>query len=354
MHKALTSFLIALSIYLLVIIAVLYAYMQYQTNLSEIASKTPSIVSVDIIGASEHASKPQPIPPKKSTTVKKPEPVKKEPKKSIEIKKPTEIKTPIETKIPPKKEERKQPKEKTEEIPPKPIKKAIEKPRKQPIPKPKPAPKKHVEIQKPPATPLPKPKPIPVIQEPAPVVEKVITPPIPAPVLIHKDPAKTLALKHIPQPTPTQTSKPKPIEKPSIKPTKRKIKKTTKKSVKAKKLKVKKSKKRVTQSRRSSRGSGASQKRAGSKSKNRFIARLKARINRNKSYPRAAQRRGITGTVRVRFTILPSGRVGAISVRGPQVFHAASKAAVKRAFPIDTTKAPFPLPRKISLVIHYQ
>jgi len=339
MHKALTSFLIALSIYLLVIIAVLYAYMQYQTNLSEIESQTPSIVSVDVIGASEHANRPQPIPPKKPTTVKKPEPLKKEPK------------------TPPKKEEKKQPKEKTEEIPPKPIKKTIEKPRKQPIPKPKPTPKKHVEVQKPPAEPLPEPKPIPVIQEPTPMVEKAITPPLTAPVLIHKDPAKTLALKHIPKPAPVQTNKPKPIKKPSIKPTKKKIKKPTKKSVKTKKHRVKKSKMRVTQSRRSrrsNRGSGTSHQRAGSKSKNRFIARLKARINRNKSYPRAAQRRGITGTVRVNFTILPSGGVGAISVRGPQVFHAASKAAVRRAFPIDPAKAPFHLPRKEMITIRYQ
>ncbi|MEY3001838.1 MAG: hypothetical protein RLZZ428_213, partial [Pseudomonadota bacterium] len=47
-----------------------------------------------------------------------------------------------------------------------------------------------------------------------------------------------------------------------------------------------------------------------------FLAQVREKINRHKSYPRIAQRRGIQGSVKVRFTILRDGNVADISVDG--------------------------------------
>jgi protein TonB len=67
-----------------------------------------------------------------------------------------------------------------------------------------------------------------------------------------------------------------------------------------------------------------------------------------------AQRRGMQGVVKVRFTILTNGKVGNISVSGPKVFHRSARAAVKGAFPISVKNAPFALPETITLPIHYK
>jgi protein TonB len=310
MHKALSSLLIALSVYLLVILAVLYAYTHYRSNLSESATKTPSIISVDVIGASGQVSKPQPLSPKKPMVVKE------------EKSKPSETKVPLLIK------QKKLPVEKTTE-------KAKNIPKK-PTQKPKPA-----------------------MQSREPIVEKSPAPIMPTPVIIHQDPSKILDLKSIPQPTPVAITQPNidPALMLSLKkvPTSRPKTDTKHKERVRKQKKQSKSSKHQAQRKKSHRGSGASTKRStNSKSRNRFIANLKARINRNKSYPRIAQRRGVTGTVRVGFTILRSGGVGHISVHGPKLFHASAKTAVSRAFPINPSKTPFALPRRMTLMIRYK
>ncbi len=103
------------------------------------------------------------------------------------------------------------------------------------------------------------------------------------------------------------------------------------------------------------RGAGSSHhSRYSATNASRFLYRLKKRINRNKNYPRVARRRGITGSVRVSFTILRNGSVGAISARGPRIFHASAKNAVKRAFPVNPAKASHTLPWQISVLLRYQ
>ena len=95
-------------------------------------------------------------------------------------------------------------------------------------------------------------------------------------------------------------------------------------------------------------------RRGGSMSANRFLAKIKRRIARNKRYPSSARRRRLQGTVRVSFTVLPSGRVGSISVRGPQIFTASARQAVRRAFPVDVSGVGFSLPRRISVTLRYR
>ena len=169
-----------------------------------------------------------------------------------------------------------------------------------------------------------------------PIVEEIIEPePEPEPEIEEPEP----------EPEPVVIEKPvvKPI--PELKPVIKKVKKKkTKKVVKKKKQrKVKK---------RSSRKATSSK--VNPKKKSQFLARVRAKINRAKSYPRIAQKRGMQGTVKVRFTILKNGRVGHISVRGPKVFHNSAKRAVKKAFPINTKNAPLSLPTTVNLSLRYQ
>ena len=152
-----------------------------------------------------------------------------------------------------------------------------------------------------------------------------------------------------PEPEPELVVIEKPVVKPipELKPVIKKVKKK-----KTKKVVKKKKKKKRKASRRSSKKATSSK--INPKKKSQFLARVRAKINRAKSYPRIAKKRGMQGTVKVRFTILKSGRVGSISVSGPKVFHNSAKRAVKKAFPINTKNAPLSLPASVNLKLRYQ
>lgn len=162
----------------------------------------------------------------------------------------------------------------------------------------------------------PEPEPI-----PEPIVEKKFVEAIPVVKKVEKKP------------------EPKKIKKKVVK---KKPKKKTKKKVKKKKQASRASSRRATSSR------------VDPNKKSQFLASIRAKINRKKSYPRIAQKRGMQGTVKVRFTILKSGRVGNISVKGPKVFHNSAKAAVKKAFPINVKNAPLRLPTTVNLSLRYR
>lgn len=190
-------------------------------------------------------------------------------------------------------------------------------------------------------TPVEEQKEIPDVEE-EPVVEK--KPEVEPEVVKEVIPEETPKIKEevIPEPV-TQKVIPKPIEKPVAKEVKKKPiekKKTKKKTV------VKKKQLQQKASPRRSKSSAAE--------KDLFLANIRAKINKHKSYPRIAQRRGMQGTVTVKFTILSSGKVGNISVDGPTVFHKSARNAVKSAFPVDVKNAPISLPKSISITLRYQ
>ena len=169
-----------------------------------------------------------------------------------------------------------------------------------------------------------------------PIVEEIIEPePEPEPEIEEPEP----------EPEPVVIEKPvvKPI--PELKPVIKKVKKKKTKKV------VKKKKKRKVKKRSSRR---ATSSRVNPNKKSQFLARIRAKINRAKSYPRIAQKRGMQGTVKVRFSILKSGHVGNISVSGPKVFHNSAKRAVKKAFPLNTKNAPLRLPTTVNLSLRYR
>ena len=153
----------------------------------------------------------------------------------------------------------------------------------------------------------------------------------------------------IPEPV-TPKVLPKPLHKKEKPPRKK-----PKKIDKPKKKKVKKRKRKTHSAVNRHRGV----KRQGSghasvAEKNRFLARVRQRINHNKSYPRMAKKRGMQGSVNVRFTILRNGNVGHISVRGPKMFHSSARKAIQRSFPISTKGVPVRLPKTVNLTLRYQ
>jgi protein TonB len=167
--------------------------------------------------------------------------------------------------------------------------------------------------------PIEEPEPVEEVEPEEPVEEEVLEEVIPEPVV-----------ENI-------ISKPKPIAKQIVK------KKVQKKKVKKKYVKKKTLKRKPS-----------SKRRVSPAKKNAYLARIRAKINKNKTYPRIAQRRGMQGSVKVRFTILKNGRVGNISVSGSKVFHKSAKSAVKKSFPISVKNAPISLPTTVNFTLRYQ
>ncbi len=172
------------------------------------------------------------------------------------------------------------------------------------------------------------------VKEEEPLVEEVETE---EPVVeeVIPEPIKT---KVIPKPVVKKIVKKKVVKKKVIK-----KKKVQKKTVKKKVVKRKAPTKKVS-----------SKKQVSPAKKNAFLSRIRSKINKNKTYPRIAQRRGMQGSVKVQFTILANGKVGHISVSGPKVFHNSAKSAVKNAFPISTKNAPISLPMTVNFTLSYK
>lgn len=178
----------------------------------------------------------------------------------------------------------------------------------------------------------------PIIEEEPTVEEKPVVEPE---IIKEPTPEKELEVKEEPTLEPVVQ---KVIPKPIVKEVKKKPKPKAKKKTRKKTVKKKQRKQKA-----SSRGSNISPAQ-----KNEFLANIRAKINKHKSYPRIAKKRGMQGTVKVEFTILSNGNVGNISVSGPKVFHRSARNAVKNAFPVNVKSAPITLPKSINIALRYQ
>ncbi len=154
-------------------------------------------------------------------------------------------------------------------------------------------------------------------------------------------------LKTTLEPMPKLATIPKVISKKVVKT------RTTKRlSSKVKSQKAKKPKsKRRTQKQSRSKKRGKSTRKSNAVGKSHFINRLRSKIERNKKYPKIAQKRGMQGSVKVKFTITSSAKPSHITVKGSKVFVTATKSAIKRSFPISTKGVS--LPMNITLTINY-
>lgn len=141
------------------------------------------------------------------------------------------------------------------------------------------------------------------------------------------------------------------VEKPVPKPVKKPIaKKIVKKNIKKAKVK----KKTVKGKKRQRQHASSQQSRSSKAEKNKFLSALRQKIDKHKFYPRIAKKRRMEGTIKVKFTILKSGKVSNILLTGPKVFHNSARNAVKSAFPINVKKSPIPLPERINITLRYQ
>lgn len=155
-----------------------------------------------------------------------------------------------------------------------------------------------------------------------------------------------------PEPLPKKVVIPEPII-PKVRPKPQPIvKKITKKPLHKKRKKIETPKKRVKKT-KATRKPSVSKKVSPAK-RNRFLAQIRRKINTHKSYPRIAQRRGMMGSVKVKFTILSTGNVANIKISGPKIFHNSARNAVKKAFPIHTKNAPISLPTQVNITLRYQ
>lgn len=141
---------------------------------------------------------------------------------------------------------------------------------------------------------------------------------------------------------------PKPNVAPKPKP--KKIKKRVKTKKKVKKKRIKKQKSTTKSSVREAKKAKVNRSAA---KKDRFLSKIRQKINQNKRYPRIAKKRGMQGVVEVRFTILSNGSVGNITVKGPRIFCNSARYAIKSAFPVNVTHAPLLLPAKVRLTLRY-
>jgi len=93
---------------------------------------------------------------------------------------------------------------------------------------------------------------------------------------------------------------------------------------------------------------------ASTANKEKFLARLRKKIDQGKSYPSIAKKRRVQGIVHVSFTISPTGELQNLQINGPRIFQSSAKNAVKNAFPVDTSSVTKLLPLNIRLKLHYQ
>lgn len=86
----------------------------------------------------------------------------------------------------------------------------------------------------------------------------------------------------------------------------------------------------------------------------RFLSHLVEKINRNKSYPRIARRRGMEGSVEVAFHILSDGSVNNIKlVSGRKVFSQSAFEAISKSFPVQVDSAIFDFPKEFRVTLAY-
>lgn len=85
-----------------------------------------------------------------------------------------------------------------------------------------------------------------------------------------------------------------------------------------------------------------------------FFTKIRNRINENKSYPRTARRRGIQGSVEVRFHLCNDGNVKNIEfLSGREIFKRSIIEAIEKSFPIEVDSSLFNFPKEFKISVDY-
>lgn len=88
---------------------------------------------------------------------------------------------------------------------------------------------------------------------------------------------------------------------------------------------------------------------------NAFMVKLRELIDSNKHYPKSARRRGMEGSVEMRFNILKNGCVKHIEmVSGKSIFEKSAIAAIEKSFPIAVDTEFFSFPKEFRVTLVYK
>jgi protein TonB len=88
--------------------------------------------------------------------------------------------------------------------------------------------------------------------------------------------------------------------------------------------------------------------------KNIFFTKLRNKIEQNKSYPKRARRRGIEGSVEVRFYLQSDGSVKKVEfLSGKNIFKKSIIKAIKNSFPVEVDKSLFDFPMEFKISVDY-
>ncbi len=88
---------------------------------------------------------------------------------------------------------------------------------------------------------------------------------------------------------------------------------------------------------------------------NKYYTQIKETINKNKSYPKMAIKRGIEGIVKIEFTISQYGELLSFNIiEGKRVFKKSITTAVKNSFPLTPPKDVLTSKTSLSLQIDYR
>jgi len=86
-----------------------------------------------------------------------------------------------------------------------------------------------------------------------------------------------------------------------------------------------------------------------------YYSSIKEAINKNKSYPRVAVKRGIEGMVKIKFTISKFGELISFNIiEGKRVFKNSISNAVKNSFPLTPPKGILSSNTQLSLMVNYR
>lgn len=88
---------------------------------------------------------------------------------------------------------------------------------------------------------------------------------------------------------------------------------------------------------------------------NKYYTKIKETINKNKTYPRIAIKRGIEGIVKIKFTISKNGKLLSFEiVEGKRVFKKSIEKAIKSSFPLTPPKDLLTSNTSLSLTVDFR
>lgn len=89
--------------------------------------------------------------------------------------------------------------------------------------------------------------------------------------------------------------------------------------------------------------------------KNQYYTQIKQTINKNKSYPKVAVRRGIQGNVEIQFSISKTGKLLSFKIlNGKKIFFKSIQKAVKNSFPLIPPSDLFTSSLDLKLTLQYK